>query len=149
MAYLRRIPRSPYWVAVFRMPDGHYANRSTKLEDRKAALKLADSWEDASRRRVTETQARQVVSDIHKQLTGEPLQTPTVTSYLQQWLTRKASETRPMTCAQYRCAVEEFESFLRHRAQGPLDHIEPNDVAKWRDQVAARTSARTANNKLK
>lgn len=149
MASLRRRISSKYFYACFARPDGSRAQRSTKTTDRKAALKLASQWEEAAFRRITESQARRVLSDIHEQIHGAQLTSPTVDDYVKQWLGRKAGETRAVTLTAYKSAVEEFGEFLGDRAHQPIHYVTPADVAAWRDRSAVRATPRTANNKLK
>ncbi len=149
MAYLRRLPKSPYWIAGFALPDGTRTQRSTKMTDRKSAMKLALQWEDASRRRITEAQARRVLSDIHEQIHGTRLASPSLSKFVEQWLGRKRGETKAITLKTYRHAVEEFTAFLGDRAEQPIHYVTPAHVAEWRDASAAKATPRTANNKLK
>jgi len=149
MASLRRKPRSPYWFACFIKPDGNRTQRSTKETDRKKALALANQWEDAARKRITEAQARRVLSDIHEQIHGSPLATPSVEDYVEQWLARKQVETASVTHAAYKGAVREFAAFLGDKAAQPLHYVTPAQISKWRDRSAVKATARTANNKLK
>ncbi len=149
MAYLRHHPKSRFWVGVFRLPNGKYANRSTKTTDRKQALKLAESWEAAGIERQTESQARLVLSDIFRQTHGRTLETPTFTKYFNTWIEAKKTEIKPITLTHYQGALNSFGRFLGSRVDDPLHHIEVADVTAWRNQVLAKTSATTANNKLK
>ena len=149
MAYLRRLPKSPFWIAGFTLPDGRRTQRSTKMTDRKKALKLALQWEEAANNRITEAQARRVLSDIHEQIHGAQLSTPTVSEYAAQWLGRKEGETKQITLTAYRHAVEAFEKFLGEKAAQPIHYVTPAQIIPWRDASAKKASARTANNKLK
>ena len=149
MAYLRRHRRSPYWVACFLKPDGHYSNRSTKTKDRRVAQRIAESWEEAGRNRLAENQARSVISDVYKQINGTSLVTPSFAEYSKTWIARKTVETRPQTLLSYKSVIANFQAFLGKSAAEPLHHLTPADVSRWRDETATRASARTANNKLK
>jgi len=149
MASLRKKPRSPFWFACFSLPSGGRTQRSTKTADRKLALKLAGQWEDAARKRITTAQARRVLSDIHEQIHGERLDSPTLASYSAQWLARKEGETAAVTYAAYKHAVNEFEKAMADKTGEPLHYVTPAHVAKWRDASAKKATARTANNKLK
>lgn len=149
MAYLRRLPTSPYWIAGFTLPDGRRTQRSTKMTERKGAMKLAVMWEEASSKRITEAQARRVLSAIHEQIHGTPLSSPSVTEYVAQWLARKKGETRAVTHAVYRHAAEEFAAFLGDKASQPIHYVTPSQIIKWRDNAALKATARTANNKIK
>jgi integrase len=149
MAYLRHLPKSPYWIAGFTLPDGRRTQRSTKLTDRKGAMKLALQWEQAAANRITESQARRVLSDIHEQIHGTRLASPSVTEFVAQWLGRKQGETKAITHTAYRHAVDEFAAFLGDKASQPIHYVTPSQVAAWRDSAATRATPRTANNKLK
>jgi integrase len=149
MAYLRHLPKSPFWIAGFNLPDGRRTQRSTKTADRKLAMKLATQWEDAASKRITEAQARRVLSDIHEQIHGERLASPSVTEYVEQWLGRKQGETAAVTLSAYRHAADEFTAFLADKASQPIHYVTPAQVAAWRDTAAGKATPRTANNKLK
>lgn len=149
MAYLRKHPRSPFWIAVFEKPDGKRTNRSTGTKDRREALKIAMEFEDVVRRRKTEAQVRRVLSDLHESIHGQKLGTPTVADFAVQWIERKKGETEPVTLKAYESAVREFCAHLGDRATEQLHYVTPAQVAEWRDKAAAKASPRTANNKLK
>ena len=143
------MPRSPYWIAGFTLPDGRRTQRSTRMTDRKDAMKLAIQWEEAASKRLTEAQARRVLSDIHEQIHGERLASPSVTEYLAQWLGRKGGETAAVTLTAYKHATEEFALSLGDKAGQPIHYVTPAQVAAWRDAAAKKATPRTANNKLK
>jgi len=149
MASLRKKPRSPFWFGCFTLPDGNRTQRSTKLTDRKEAMKLAVQWEQAAQDRITEAQARRVLSDIHEQIHGARLSSPTVAEFGTQWLKRKEGETAAVTHAAYKHAVTEFVGAMGDRATQPLHYITPAQIAAWRDNAATKATPRTANNKLK
>lgn len=149
MASLRKKTRSPYWFACFYLPSGERTQRSTKQTDRKKAMKLAQQWEDAAAKRVTEAQARRVLSDIYEDIHGEQLASPAVKDFAQQWLGRKRGELSQVSYAAYNGAVEEFLRHLGDKSAVPLHYITPAQVVEWRDKSAAKATARTANNKLK
>ena len=112
-------------------------------------MKLALKWEEASANRLTEAQARRVLSDIHEQIHGSRLATPTVADYSRQWLGRKAAETRPVTHSVYKQATLEFCAFIGEKVGQPVHYVTPAQIVAWRDAAASKATARTANNKLK
>ena len=149
MASLRKKDRSPYWFACFDLPNGERTQRSTKTTDRKAALKLAAQFEEVASKRATEAQAIAVISDIHEDLHGDPLQTLTTKTFREQWLAQRAGTVAPITLSSYRAATLDFLTFLGEKATQPLQYLTNHQITQWRDAAAARSSAATANNKLK
>lgn len=131
------------------LPDGRRTQRSTKTKSSSLARALAMKWESAARRRVTEAQARRVISDIVEDIHGTRVDCPELSAYVAQWLQRKEGETAAPTLWSYRRATEDFATFLGERSRQPLHYVTPAQVAAWRDANAARATPRTANNKLK
>lgn len=150
MAYLRKKSTSPYYFACFPSPDGtRWLQRSTKCTDRAKATRLALEWERASRRGITESQARRVLSEIHELIHDEPLASATVSEYAKGWLARKKLETRSGTYPVYAEAVGFFLRSLRSKASGPLAFVTAQHIVTFRDAVSLKSSASTANKKLK
>jgi hypothetical protein len=149
MPAIRKKSRSPYWFGCFTLPDGRRTQRSTKTANRRVAFKIASEWEEAARRRLTESQARRVLSDIHELIHGAPLSSPTVADYVAQWLARKKGETTGVTFKLYEHTANEFRDWLADKATQPIHYVTPAVVATWRDKAAEKSTPRTANNKLK
>jgi len=112
-------------------------------------MKLAQQWEESATKRVTEAQARRVLSDIYEDIHGDKLASPAVKDFAAQWLARKEKEVSKVSYSAYKGAVEEFVRFIGDKANDPLHYITPAQVTAWRDKAAAKATARTANNKLK
>jgi integrase len=149
MPAVRKKLDSRYWFGCFTLPDGRRAQRSTKSTNRREALQIAAEWEEAARRRYTEAQARRVLSDIHELVHGAPLASPTLAAYVTQWVSRKRGETSGVTSRHYEHTAKEFCEWLGDRAGQPIHYVTPGIVATWRDKTAAKSTPRTANNKLK
>ncbi|HWZ95014.1 MAG TPA: site-specific integrase [Opitutaceae bacterium] len=149
MPAVRKKLDSRYWFGCFTLPDGRRTQRSTKTANRREALQIASEWEEAARRRFTEAQARRVLSDIHELVHGAPLASPTVAGYVTQWLGRKQGETSGVTFKLYQHTANEFCTSLGDKAAQPIHYVTAGIVASWRDKTAAKSTPRTANNKLK
>jgi integrase len=149
MASVHKRPRSRYWAAAFTLSDGTRCYRSTKETSRKLAQQIADHWEHAATIQATETQARKVLSDIVERIHGDKVTAESFSDYKVRWLATKEKEAAPPTFAHYSTVMKEFASFLGDRASRPLHHITPRLITEYRDIVATRSAARTANNKLK
>jgi len=65
------------------------------------------------------------------------------------WLKDREASVSPRTMAAYRGAIGDFLSHLKSAAFGPLRLVSTLQIRSWHLHCAARTSAATANNKLK
>jgi hypothetical protein len=91
VAFVRRLPGSKFWIGGFNSADGRRVQRSTKQTSRKAALKIAEQWEEAARQRITETQAHKVISDLVETAHGKALDGATLAEHAESWLRQKKS----------------------------------------------------------
>jgi hypothetical protein len=89
VASLTRRPTSRFWVACFTDRTGRRLKRSTGGTDRKAAKRIARSYELAAQKLKTSRQVRRVISDLHREITGEALTSQTFRGYSKLWLARK------------------------------------------------------------
>ena len=149
MASLWKHPKSQFWTACFTDDNGRQLKRSTKLTDRNKATLMAQKFEAAYRMKLTEAQARKVVSDIFEQIHGEQLYHATVRKFLTDWMTNKKSETSPGTHKRYQNAVDKLLVFLGDRADRDIAYVHKRDLAALRDKTAAELSVSTANTDLK
>ncbi len=150
MASVHRRPRSPYFHAAFRGPDGRLVLRSTKQTDRNKALAIALEFERAStlakRGELVETQAREVLSDIMKRAdTGATLRGVAVVEYFRDWLATKEARKAASTAERYKTVVDRFLASLGPRASKPITALTARDVdaflnARLKDGMAPRTA---------
>ncbi len=75
---LMETPQQQFFTACWTDANGRRMKRSTKTTDQKVAQKLADRFEEESRGKRTATQARRILSNIYRSLSGEELPTMTV-----------------------------------------------------------------------
>jgi integrase len=154
MASIRsRQPKSPFYFACYTGPDGQRVQRSTKQSNRKKAQACADQWEKAaklgSEGRLGESQARRVLAEIYEAVNGEKLKSATARDYLNEWSEKRKTDTSPRTAAAYGQVVRDFMASLGSRGERDISQLTKADVAKYRDEVLARTSIPTANKSLK
>ncbi len=116
MASLRKKPNSKYWIACFTDGDGMQRQRSTQATDRTTAQGMAQKFEAAYAMKLTEAQARKVVSDIYEGLHGEQLYHATARKFLTDWLAGKQIEMSPGSHKRYKNAVDKLVLFLDTRA---------------------------------
>ncbi|MFM7818932.1 MAG: hypothetical protein ACKPGI_18455 [Verrucomicrobiota bacterium] len=93
MASIRRHPKSRYWYACYQLPDGRPTQRSTKQTDATKARKIAEQFEKAAQAgknaRLTELQARKVISDIYAIANPTKMKAATIRKFLKEWLTAR------------------------------------------------------------
>jgi integrase len=149
VASLWKHPESKYWFACITLPDGRRTKRSTKTTDRKLAEAIAHRFEEATRRKATEGQARRVLGDIYQMIHGERLGSATIAEYFERWQERKKIEVKPRTFERYAIIARKFVAFLGTRAEEDLSLLSSAHVTAYRDAAAKRLSPATANGELK
>lgn len=149
MASIRKHPKSKYWFACFTLPNGQRTQRSTKLTDRRASLRIANQWEEAGRKQISEAQARRVVSDIYEVIHGDRLDSATVEDFFSSWLKTRKIEAKPTTYEKYSGVAKQFLAFLRGKAINDISTVSPKEIKGFRDDLASRLSLGTANGSLK
>jgi integrase len=149
MASIRRKPNSKYWYACFSLPDGTRTQRSTKTTDRKAAMKIAFQFEQASNDHLTESQARKVIADIYRNHSGRRLESASVKDYLTRWSALRKGTVAATTHVVYEATVGEFVGHLGDRALKDLGTLTTSEVADYRDKISERLSGSSVNKRLK
>ena len=95
MAFLWKHPQSKYFMARFIDASGKRRNRSTRSTQKKEAQKIADTFEKAAQKNNTIRQLRKVVSELHKEISGEEIPAQTVKEFSNLWLTLKRKRHTP------------------------------------------------------
>ncbi|MGB8355157.1 MAG: tyrosine-type recombinase/integrase [Chthoniobacteraceae bacterium] len=149
MAFVWKHPQSKFWIARFVDRHGVRRNRSTRETIRKKAERIADSYEEAARKKRTARQVRDVIVSLHKEITGEDLPAHSFRQFVASWLDRKTPETAPATLAFYRNALGKFMHFLDEKANGELVAISREDISNFRNQEAKTLAGKTVNHDLK
>ena len=149
MASVRRKSGSRYWFACFLFADGTRVQRSTKETDRKKAQRLAESFEEIARNRLTARQAQRVVADTYQRVTGNSLRTTTTRDYFKSWLDRKKPETSTSTHLFYTGKVCRFLEWLGDRANATVLDITSDDILAFRASENERVRPATVNHALK
>ena len=146
MASITRRRGSRLWTAFFRDQNGRLHCRSTGVIDRKAARRIANEFESASRKARSLRQLQRVLSDMHKLVgsgSGEGPAITTVRGHIDGWLGSKAVETSKGTMMFYRGSAGKFLQFLGTRADQSLLEISKSDLVRYRDTLAESVSAVT------
>jgi integrase len=141
--------KSKYWTACWRDRQGKQHRASTKKTNRKEALKVAEEFEEAALGNKTLQQIQETLVRLHEEATGTKVPRYTVAEYLEEWIKGKGISTKPSTLAFYKGATAKFTEFLQDRATKPLLLISKHDVTAFRNHLASKVSAKTANHGLK
>jgi integrase len=154
MACIIKRPDSKSWIACFTDINGRRLKRSTKVlaieRERLKALKIAEQYEEAARKKRTAAQVRRVIADLHSKITGEDLPFQSFRVYLAGWLAEKQGETAPATRTFYSSNAEKFLTFLGDRADKDISEITKKDILDFRRMETARGLApKTINHSIK
>lgn len=154
MASVWKRTNSPFWVACYTGPDGSRLKKSTKQKNRTDALRLAIAWEDTARKArqglLTESQARQVISDIVELTSGQRLETYSVETWFKLWLSDKKDVRAPRTHERYEAIVTRFLDTIGDRRKISICYLSAKDIKQFRDlQRASGKSPRTCNLEIK
>jgi len=149
MASLIKRPTSKFWVACFTDRNGRRLKRSTATINRKQADKIADEFEEAARRKRTAIQVRRVISQLHREITGDDFSHTSVRGFIDSWLERKEPEVARSTLAFYRNAASKFLTFLGLAAEQDLTAVTRDQLTRFRNEQARLFSATTANHQTK
>lgn len=149
VASIRKKTGSKFWFAAFTLPNGRRVQRSTKQTDRKRAQRIADQWEEVYHSRVAAKQSQKVISEIHKELTGESLPNQSVAGYFTTWMEAKKHETAPSTQVFYKAVKTAFLAFLEGRAEMDLVEVSGDDILAFRNALVGKVAPKTINHRLK
>lgn len=151
MAYIRKIERSPYWVACYRDSEGRLHNKSTRIhatqQNRAKAQKIADTYEGAYGARNARDYFRSNLQTIIREIDPSAVHVATVKEYFDQWMTVHSGELAETTIKNYR---KRMEYFIEHVGEDKLmDTVKVSDALSFRGAMAKRSSNANANNTMK
>jgi integrase len=153
MASLRRLTKSPYWIACFTLPDGRRTQRSTGTTDKRCARKIADKFDETAREgragKLTESRARKTIADIYALANTDSLPSSKINVFFVDWLKRKEIEAGPKTHQRYSAVVERFLRFLGPRANKDIAHLTSKEIAAFRDDLSKQLTIGTVNISVK
>lgn len=149
MASLWKHPQSKYFTACWTDGSGRRLKRSTKTTDKRTAEKLAVQFEEESRSKRTAKQARRVLADIYRRLSGEEMPVVTVREYFTGYVERKRPEISPASLDYYNGHSRRFLNWLGARADSDIAEITKSEIAGYRNHAATIAGPRTTNNTLK
>ncbi len=145
MASVYKRPRSPFWVAYFRGPDGLWTRKSTKQRNRGKALEVCIEWDRAARsaadKSLTAAQAQKILADLVRFSTGESLTTYTTEKWFEEWLKNKAGSSSKGTLVRYRQVTRDYLKHLGARSKVSITAITPGDIISFRDKLRSEGRA--------
>jgi integrase len=147
MASVRRRKNSRFWTACITGGDGKQRQFSTGLEDEAEALAVAVGAERACRRSPKIHQLRAALGRLADDFT--PAEDMRVAEWLAEWLAGKKGEVERSTHSAYDKAIQDFTAFSEAEGLTVFSSITPAVMRRFRDGVAKRLSAITANHKIK
>lgn len=139
MASIHKDPRgkSPFWYCAYTLPNGKRRFKSTKQTERQKALEFCQGLGRAAREsksgNMTESRARDLISEIVEHALGEPLKFYTAEEWLRDWLKGKQVAKAQGTFIKYQRSIESFLDSLGERAKRNLNQITPRDIQRFRD----------------
>lgn len=149
MASVVRKPRSKYWFACFRDLEGRQRRKTTKQTERKKAQKIAEQYEQISQRKLPARTVRETMAELFREAYGETVPTATVRQFIENWLKNKTPEIAPATLDFYRKSTTKFLEFLGAMAELDLASITRPLLVEFRNGLAQKVSAKTANHDLR
>jgi integrase len=139
MASLWKHPNSPFWTACFTDETGKQVKRSTKLEDRKLAMKAAEAFEEAAKKargaELTRAAAVKMLNELMERTHGEGLDNRSTRQHFADYQASLATRsTKEGTLKRYRPI---FDGFLAHlgdaRANARLASVSSQEIEAFRD----------------
>jgi integrase len=149
MASIWRHPKSRYFTACFRDQAGRQRRVSTKETNRRKAQKIADAYEKVLREKKTKLHTKQVIERLHEEIGGEPISGISVRAFAKNWLATKQPEVSPRTFDFYSSTIAKFLAWLGPKADNPIAEITKANLVSYRNTLAQKVSAKTANHDLR
>lgn len=150
MASILKRPRSKFWFAAFTTAEGRRLKKSTKTSDKRLAQRIANEFEDATRKRRTALQIRRVIGELTRDLLGTDSCEPTFREWVETWFASKTGTVAESTRVFYRSASGKFIAWLGDRADKEISLITRADLIKFRNhRAASQAAAKTVNHEIK
>ncbi len=123
--------------------------RSTGTDNKRAAIIIANEYEQASRTKKTLRQIQKTLENLREMMTGEAMPRATLRQVSQGWLATKRAETSPRTMEIYTTSVGKLLT-LTQKADLPISELTRADLVRYRNAlVALGLAARSVNQHLK
>lgn len=151
MAYLRKMDKSPYWIACYRSKGGALTNRSTRIAatpaNRQKAQRIADTFEGAYRAANAVEYLRDNFNRIAREIDPASATVPTVQEYFSSWRQAHGGELAPRTLVAYDQRLRQFSEHVG--AALTMDLVKRSHAVAFRGEIAKSASPATANHAVK
>lgn len=148
MASVRRKDRSPYYFACFYNEQGESKCFSTKSKNKKEAQRIAEEWEEAWRKKVTTSQAKDVLNGILKLVGQDAIPSKTFNEVLGQWLEEKRPEVLISSFDQYAGFVKTVELHFGLMGKKDIRSLGHSHIVALRQSLAGAVGPSTTNKYL-
>ena len=155
MASLWKHPKSPYWTACYTNKVGRRLKKSTKLRDKREAMKVANQFQEledeAKGNHLTTVQIMKVASELCKEITGERHDIPTVKVFFGEWLDAKKSKGASAgTVERYGHTVKLFLNDLGELQHAQITAIAPRHIERFlNNRLKSGSAPKTASVDIK
>ena len=149
MAFVWKTPDCKNWIARFTDNAGKRRNRSTGTPVRKMAEKIAAEFEKAAKLKRTARQTRSVISELHKEITGDEIRVTTMREFVAEWLESKQGVVAESTLTFYKGCTKKFLDWLGAKADLDIADVSPQQIVEFRAHEEALFEPKTVNHELK
>lgn len=138
MATLWKHPNSRYWTAQYIDADGKRVKRTTKQEEKKAAQRVADEWEDAATLgragELTQAAGIRAISRTMEVAGMGKLKTPSIQEAFDQWYASRVERRSDATATRYKAVRKSLCDFLPpKRLSASIRSLTRREIEQWRD----------------
>jgi integrase len=150
MPYIYHIPKSQYWQARYKSPEGKWRTVSTKLTNRHDAQKMAEELEGAASGKHTGAEhLREVFNALHRELYRTEMPKTSFRSFAADWLKAGKLQWAESSYDAYEKTAELFNEYLGSRADSDLVQLSSSDCIGFRNWLAQSRSVDTTNGYVK
>ena len=129
--------RSPFWYACYTSATGRRLKKSTGQTSKAKAIEVCRALQRAEllgrEQALTESKTRQLLSEVLERITGKGLPVFTLRQWLGHCLRQKKKSRSGKTAARHQQMMNEFVTFLGHRADLNIETITVKDILDFRD----------------
>lgn len=149
MASLRKKSGSRYYFACIVGADGRRTQVSTKETNRNRAQKVAVGLEEAGRMRASKFALLEKFNRISEDLYGGPMRVDSTRAYMETTIVQRQGEISASSARRYRQVANAFLDSLGPAADGPFRDVTFEQIVRFRNSIAERTSNSNGNTYIK